>query len=68
MVLLCTATMKLFATHEVINPITDSMIIVNFCQKKRYVIIFTTDDMVSKFEFFPDPKLDTVYTTKAMRT
>ena len=37
----------LICKQEVINPITDYMIPVDFCQKNKPVINFTTDDMTS---------------------
>ena len=35
---------------EAIHKIPDYMIPVNSCQKKKYLITFTNDEMVSKFE------------------
>ena len=49
--------------QEVINPITYSMIPVNLCQMNKYLIIFNTDDMISKFEAYEDHKMDTLYLT-----
>ena len=44
------------------------MIPVDFCQKKRIVIDFTTDEMISKFEVFTKNKIDTLYLTEIMIT
>ena len=37
---------------EIITPIPDSMIPMDFCQKYLPINNFTTDDIRSKFEFF----------------
>ena len=39
----------LILKQEVIPPIYDSMIPVDFGQKNHYVISFTSDEMISKF-------------------
>ena len=44
------------------------MVLVGFFKKAKYVIDFTTDEKVSKFEAFANQKLDTVYVTETMRT
>ena len=51
---------------EVIPPINDSMIPVDFFQKKS-IINFTTDDMTSKFELFYKNKMNNTYITEIMR-
>ena len=38
--------------QEVVPPITDYIIPVDFCQKNELVINFTTDNIRSKFELF----------------
>ena len=60
---------------EVIPTIYDSMIPNDCCHKNQYVINFTPDDtifkfdcMISKFEAFTKNKVDTLYLTKIMRT
>ena len=53
--------------HDVIEPVTDSMIPLNWYQKNQYVINFTNDDMISKFQTFKNQKLDTFYLTESMR-
>ena len=35
--------------QEVVTTIHDSMIPVDFCKNNKYVIKFTTDDMIPKF-------------------
>ena len=52
---------------EVINPITDAMIPVDFCQNSKYETNFTTDDMVSKSEAFSNHKLDIFDLTESSR-
>ena len=46
---------------------SDSMISVDCYQKNKYVITFTTDDMISKFEAFENHKLVILYLTKRMK-
>ena len=50
-----------------IPPINDSMIPKYICQNTQYVINFTSDDMIYKFEDFTKNKLYTLYTTKSKR-
>ena len=52
---------------EIINSITKYIIPVDFCQNNDHVIIFTTDDMRSKFEAFSKNEMDAIYLTEVMR-
>ena len=56
----------LICKQEVIITIYDYMIPVSCCQKNKYLITFTTDDIVSKFEVFLNKKLDTLHLTEIM--
>ena len=47
-------------------PIPDSIIPVDCFQKNFYVTIFTSNDMISKFEAFTYHKLDAYYLTESM--
>ena len=51
-----------------IPPIHDCMVLMDCCQKNKYVINFTSDYMVSKFEVFVNHKLDTIYLTEIIIT
>ena len=51
-----------------IPPIPDSMVPNGFCQNNKYVITFTTSEMVSKFWVFSNQKLHTLYITESIRT
>ena len=44
------------------------MIPVDFCQKNKHIINFTTEDMTSKFELFSKNKMYALYLTETMRT
>ena len=59
---------KIVHKLEVIPLITDYIIPVGCFQNKKYVIAFTIDDMISKFEVYIDHKLDTFYLTSSIRT
>ena len=39
----------------------------DFCQNNQYLITFTTDENISKFEVFTNNKLDTLYPTESTR-
>ena len=41
-----------------------SVIPVNLCKNNKYVIKFTTDEMISNFELFTKNKMDTLYLTE----
>ena len=58
----------LICKQELIINIYDSMIPVGCCQKNKYLIPCTTDDIVSKSDFFLNKKLDTLYLTEIMIT
>ena len=47
-------------------PIPGSIIPVDCFQKNFYVTIFTSNDMISKFEAFTYHKLDAYYLTESM--
>ena len=51
-----------------IPPIHDFMVLMDCFQKKKHVINFTSDYMVSKFEVFVNHKLDTIYLTEIIIT
>ena len=51
-----------------ISPNNYSIVLVDFCQNNQYIITFTTEYMVSKFEVFTNHKLDKFYITEIMRT
>ena len=53
---------------EVTTPPPDSIITEDFFQKNRYVINFTYDEIISKFEVFTKNTLDKLYQTKIKRT
>ena len=53
--------------QDVIPPIPDSMIPVDFSQNNYHVIIFTPDDIRSKFESFSKNKSDALYLTESMQ-
>ena len=53
--------------QEVVTPIYDSMIPVDFSQNNYHVIIFTPDDIRSKFESFSKNKMDALYLTESMQ-
>ena len=52
----------LILKQEVLSPMYDYMIPVDFCQNNEPVINFTTDDMRSKFEVL-SKKTDALYRT-----
>ena len=54
--------------QEVVTPIYDSMIPVDFSQNNYHVIIFTPDDIRSKFESFSKNKVGVLYLTEIMQT
>ena len=54
--------------REVFTPITDYNIPVDCCQNNQYIINFTTDDNISKFEAYTNYKPDTLYLTESMKT
>ena len=58
MVLLCKMLMQSLEKIEVITPITNYMVPVDYCRNKKYVTTFTLDYMISKFEVFSNHKLD----------
>ena len=47
--------------REVIPPIPDSMILLDWFQNNKYIFNFTTDDMVSKFEEFTRYNIYIIY-------
>ena len=51
---------------EVITPIPDYMIPLDFCQNNQHVINFTTDDMISEFKTSTNHKLDIFYWTESV--
>ena len=65
MFLLCIMIMYSFVNKGSLIP-SNSMILVKN-QKRKGVIDFTNDKMVSKFEVFANHKLDTLYITEMIR-
>ena len=53
---------------EVINPITDSMIPVDYCQKISPIIIFTTDDITSKSKLFLKKTINALCLSESIQT
>ena len=53
---------------EVIPPIPNYMIPVDFCQNNSSMINFTTDDMTSKFGLFSKNKMNYLYIPESMET
>ena len=53
--------------QEVIPPIFDYMIPVNWSQNNDHVINFTPDDMRSNFESFSKNKMDALYLTEIIQ-
>ena len=51
---------------EVIDPINDSIIILNCLRSNKYIIIFTSDKIISNFGAFTNHKLDIFYLTEIM--
>ena len=47
--------------REVVTTVTGSIIPVGYFQKNKYVINFTIDYMVPKFEAYTDHTLDTLH-------
>ena len=58
----------LIRKQEFICDITYSTIPLDFFQRNKFIINFTTDDMVSKFEAFTNYKIYTFDLTEIMRT
>ena len=54
--------------RELITTITNFIIPVDLCQNNEHVINFTTDDMISKSEYFSRKKMDAIYPTEIMIT
>ena len=57
----------LIRKQEVIPTIPDFMIPVDFSQNTKYIINFTTDDMISRFDYFEKNKMNALYLNKIMR-
>ena len=62
-----TLTQLLIHKLEVIPPITDSMIPVDFCQKNKPVVNFSTENMTPKFEVFSKNKMYALYLTEIIQ-
>ena len=64
-VLLCSRIKYSFRKVEVIPPITDYMIPVNFCKN---IINIKNEYISTKFDFFSEKKMDALYLTESMLT
>ena len=61
-------TKVLISKREVIAPIIDYMMPVDFCQKNKLIINFTTNDMTSKFQLFSKKKTNALYLNEVIWT
>ena len=62
-----TLTQLLIHKLEAIRPIPDSMIPVDFCQKNKPVVNFSTENMTPKFEVFSKNKMYALYLTEIIQ-